>query len=186
MYAVVEIGGHQYRVSEGDVLFVDKQSDEVEQKLTFDRVLLTNDGDGNVKIGQPVVEGVTIEATLLDNVKSDKVIVFKKKRRKGYQVKRGPRQPMSQIEINKISTSGSTGTKKKEAKKETKKADKKASAAPKEEKKEKETSKVSTDMLAKEAIEHIKNTPLEELEGFVPDDEDRVTVRDAWESKQEE
>jgi large subunit ribosomal protein L21 len=182
MYAVVEIGGHQYRVSEGDVLFVDKQSDEVDQKLTFDRVLLTNDGNGNVKIGKPVVEGVTIEATLLDNVKSDKVIVFKKKRRKGYRVKRGHRQPMSQIEINKISTSGSKSTKKKEAKKETKKADEKKSA-PKE---EKEQGKVSTDMLAKEAIEHIRNTPLEELEGFVPDDEDRVTVRDAWESKQEE
>lgn len=178
MYAVVEIGGHQYRVSEGDVLFVDKQSDEVDQKLTFDRVLMTNDGNGNVKIGKPVVEGVTVEATLLDNVKSDKVIVFKKKRRKGYRVKRGHRQPMSQIEINKISTSGSTSTKKKE----TKKADKKASTASKE---EKEQGKVSTDMLAKEAIKHIRNTPLDELEGFVPDDEDRVTVRDAWESKQE-
>lgn len=102
MYAVVEIGGHQYRVSEGDVLFVDKQSDEVDQELTFDRVLLIND-DGNVTVGTPAVDGASISATLLDNVKSDKVIVFKKKRRKGYQVKRGHRQPMSQIEINAIS-----------------------------------------------------------------------------------
>lgn len=101
MYAVVEIGGHQYRVSEGDVLFVDKQSDEVDQALTFDRVMLISD-DGNVTVGKPAVEGATVEATLLDNVKSDKVIVFKKKRRKGYQVKRGHRQPMSQIEINTI------------------------------------------------------------------------------------
>ena len=105
MYAVVKIGGHQYRVSEGDVLFVDKQSDETDQTLTFDHVLLTNN-DGDVTIGQPVVEGASVEATLLDNVKSDKVIVFKKKRQKGYQVKRGHRQPMSQIEINSISTSG--------------------------------------------------------------------------------
>ncbi|HKK46671.1 MAG TPA: 50S ribosomal protein L21 [Balneolaceae bacterium] len=179
MYAVVEIGGHQYRVSEGDVLFVDKQSDETDQKLTFDRVLLTKDGDGKVTVGQPVVDGVTVEATLLDNVKSDKVIVFKKKRRKGYRVKRGHRQPMSQIEINKISTSGGS----------TKKASKTKSAAPKEKDTKKEEPKastqVSTDMTAKEAISHIKNTPLEELKGFVPEDEDRVTVQRAWDDKQE-
>ncbi|WP_138429125.1 50S ribosomal protein L21 [Fodinibius saliphilus] len=169
MYAVVEIGGHQYRVSEGDVLFVDKQSDETDQKLTFDRVFLTND-EGDVTVGKPVVEGVTVEATLLDNVKSDKVIVFKKKRRKGYQVKRGHRQPMSQIEINKISTSGSSSTK---AKKETKSSE------------SEEADQLSTDMTAKEAIKHIRNTDLDNLEGFVPEDESRVTVLDAWESKQE-
>ncbi|MCW9705883.1 50S ribosomal protein L21 [Fodinibius salsisoli] len=107
MYAVVEIGGHQYRVSEGDVLFVDKQSDEVDQELTFDRVMLVND-DGNVTVGKPAVEGAAVTATLLDNVKSDKVIVFKKKRRKGYKVKRGHRQPMSQIEINSISVSSAS------------------------------------------------------------------------------
>jgi len=171
MYAVVEIGGHQYRVSEGDVLFVDKQSDEADQELTFDRVFLTND-DGDVTVGKPVVEGVTVEATLLENVKSDKVIVFKKKRRKGYQVKRGHRQPMSQIEINKISTSGSSSTKSTK-KKETKAEDTDDSA------------QVSTDMTAKEAISHIRNTDLDDLKGFVPEDEDRVTVLDAWSSKQE-
>ncbi|MDR8392145.1 50S ribosomal protein L21 [Aliifodinibius sp. S!AR15-10] len=173
MYAVVEIGGHQYKVSEGDVLFVDKQADETGGKLTFDRVLLIND-DGNVDIGQPVVEGASIEATLLDNVKSDKVIVFKKKRRKGYRVKRGHRQPMSQIEIKKIATSGSGGTSKS-----------KASQKEAETETTEETSQVSTDMTAKEAISHIRNTPLEELKGFVPEDEDRVTVLDAWDSKQE-
>lgn len=170
MYAVVKIGGHQYRVSEGDVLFVDKQSDETDQKLTFDEVLLTNN-DGNVTVGQPLVEGAAVEATLLDNVKSDKVIVFKKKRRKGYQVKRGHRQPMSQIEINSISTSDSG------SKKETKKAKESSEAE--------ETAQVSTDITAKEAISHIRNTDLEDLKGFVPDDEDRVTVLDAWNSKQE-
>ena len=170
MYAVVKIGGHQYRVSEGDVLFVDKQSDETDQTLTFDRVLLTND-DGEVTIGKPVVEGASVEATLLDNVKSDKVIVFKKKRRKGYRVKRGHRQPMSQIEINKISVSGGASTTK------TKKQEESAE--------EKEEGKVSTDMTAKEAISHIRNTDLEDLKGFVPEDEDRVTVLDAWNSKQE-
>lgn len=171
MYAVVKIGGHQYRVSEGDVLFVDKQSDEVDQKLTFDDVLLINDGD-DVTIGKPVVEGASIEATLVDNVKSDKVIVFKKKRRKGYQVKRGHRQPMSQIEINEIATNGAAKTTSKEKSEESSE-------------KEQEVT-VSTDMNAKEAIKHIRNTDLEDLEGFVPGDEDRVTVLDAWNSKQEE
>jgi large subunit ribosomal protein L21 len=170
MYAVVKIGGHQYRVSEGDVLFVDKQSDETDQKLTFDEVLLTND-DGTVTVGQPVVEGAAVEATLLDNVKSDKVIVFKKKRRKGYQVKRGHRQPMSQIEINSISTSGRGSTKKAEEAKDTSESE--------------ETAQVSTDMTAKEAISHIRDTDLEDLKGFVSDDEERVTVLDAWNSKQE-
>jgi len=175
MYAVVKIGGHQYRVSEGDVLFVDKQSDETDQSLTFDHVLLAND-DGDVTVGKPVIEGASIEATLLDNVKSDKVIVFKKKRRKGYRVKRGHRQPMSQIEINKISLSGGTNTKKKKAKKAEKEE---TSAAPEKEQ------QVSTDMTAKDAIAHISDTPLDELKGFVTEDEDRVTVQRAWESKQE-
>lgn len=171
MYAVVKIGGHQYRVSEGDVLFVDKQSDEVDQKLTFEEVLLTND-DGSVTVGQPVVEGATVEATLLDNVKSDKVIVFKKKRRKGYQVKRGHRQPMSQIEINSISTSGG-GSKKKAKKKSEDTSDTEKAGT------------VSTDMNAKEAISLIRNTDLDDLKGFVPEDEERVTVLDAWNKKQE-
>lgn len=193
MYAVVEIGGHQYRVSEGDVLFVDKQKDEeAGNKLTFDRVLLINDGDGGVSVGTPTVSGATVEAELLDNVKADKVIVFKKKRRKGYQVKNGHRQPMSQIEISSISTTGSSKkkkTKKAEAKAETskkskKKEEKKTKAKAKTE--DKKPEQVSTDMLAKEAIEHIENTPLDQLKGFVTDDEDRVTVQRAWESKQEE
>lgn len=191
MYAVVEIGGHQYRVSEGDVLFVDKQkNEEAGNKLTFDRVLLINDGDGGVSVGTPTVSGATVEAELLDNVKADKVIVFKKKRRKGYQVKNGHRQPMSQIEISSISTTG--GSKKKKTKKTEAKAEPSKKSKKKEEKKTKakaeakKSEKVSTDMLAKEAIEHIENTPLDQLKGFVTDDEDRVTVQRAWESKQEE
>ncbi|MDZ7717118.1 MAG: 50S ribosomal protein L21 [Balneolaceae bacterium] len=178
MYAVVEIGGHQYRVSEGDVLFVDRQHEEAGNSLTFDRIFLINDGNGNVNVGKPTVEGASIEATLLDNVKADKVIVFKKKRRKGYKVKRGHRQPMSQIEINEISTSGSTKTKKKKASKKSEKKETKKEA--------KSADKVSTDMTAKEAIAHIKDTPLKELKGFVPKDEERVTVQRAWDSKQED
>ena len=195
MYAVVKIGGHQYRVSEGDVLFVDKQNEEPGKKLTFDHVMLINDGNGGVTVGKPTVEGASVEAELLDNVKADKVIVFKKKRRKGYQVKNGHRQPMSQIEIGSISSTGSAAKKtktKKKAEAETTSAPKKEKAkekkkeTKKEETKAKESAKVSTDMLATEAIEHIENTPLEELKGFVTKDEDRVTVQRAWESKQED
>ena len=108
MYAVVEIGGHQYRVAEGDVLYVDKQHEETGNSITFDRVLMINDGDDGLDFGGPTIEGATVEATLVDQVKADKVIVFKKKRRKGYRKKNGHRQPMSQIKIESISTSSSS------------------------------------------------------------------------------
>jgi large subunit ribosomal protein L21 len=182
MYAVVEIGGHQYRVSKGDVLFVDRQAEETGSELTFDRVLLINDGQGGVTIGKPVVEGAAVEAKLIEHVKADKVIVFKKKRRKGYKVKNGHRQPMSQIEISEISTSGG-------AKKSVAKSAPKASAeksAPAAEAPEAGTTTVSTDMTAKEAIEHINSTPLDQLQGFVPETEERVTVLQAWDSKQKD
>lgn len=183
MYAVVEIGGRQYRVAEGDVLYVDKQSEEAGDAITFDRVLFVNDGDGGFDFGGPVIEGATVEATLVDQVKADKVIVFKKKRRKGYRKKNGHRQPMSQIKIDSISTAGTKTKKKKSEKKETQEAKtKKEETSPAAETKE----QVSTDMTAKEAIDHIENTPLDKLQGFVPDSEDRVTVQRAWEDKQEE
>lgn len=133
MYAIVEIGGHQYKVAENDVLFVDKQNADG-KKLTFDKVLLIKDDKGNVNVGTPVVEGAEISATILDTVKADKVLVFKKKRRKGYQKLNGHRQVMSQIQIESISTSG--GSKKKASKKDdapAKKAEAKKSAPKKEE-----------------------------------------------------
>jgi large subunit ribosomal protein L21 len=134
MYAIVEIGGHQYKVAENDVLFVDKQNAE-DDKLTFDKVLLIKDENGNVNVGTPVVEGAEVSATILDTVKADKVLVFKKKRRKGYQKLNGHRQVMSQIQIEGISASGSS-SKKKAAKKEdtsAKKTEEKKTAAKKEE-----------------------------------------------------
>ena len=173
MYAIVEIGGHQYRVAEGDVLYVDRQSEESGNNITFDRVLLTNDGNGGLDFGGPAIDGASVEATVLDHVKADKVIVFKKKRRKGYRKKNGHRQPMSQIKIEAISIS--SGKKKKAEKKKEDKPAKKS-----------EKQQVSTDMTAKEAISHIKDTPIDQLKGFVPESEDRVTVQRAWESKQEE
>ena len=113
MYAIVEIGGHQYKVSKNDTLFVDKQNLEG-NKLSFDQILLVKD-DSGVKIGTPIVEGAAVTATLLDTVKADKVLVFKKKRRKGYQKLNGHRQVMSQIKIDSITLGG---TKKKTSTKE--------------------------------------------------------------------
>ena len=113
MYAIVEIGGHQYKVAENDTLFVDKQNVEG-NKLSFDRVLLVKEDNG-VKIGTPVVEGAEITATLLDTVKADKVLVFKTKRRKGYQKLNGHRQVMSQIQIDSITLGGAKKSKAKAA-----------------------------------------------------------------------
>ena len=130
MYAIVEIGGHQYKVAENDVLFVDKQNVDSDS-VTFDNVLLLKDDKGAVKVGKPVVEGASVTATILETVKSDKVLVFKKKRRKGYQKLNGHRQLMSQIQIESISASGSTkkAAKKAAPKKEETKAEAKAETA---------------------------------------------------------
>ena len=102
MYAIVKIGGHQYKVAEDDTVFVNRIA-EGEEKITLEDVLLVKDGKGKVKIGKPTVEGAKVEATVVDHLKSDKVIVFKKKRRKGYRVKNGHRQPITQLKIDKIS-----------------------------------------------------------------------------------
>ena len=125
MYAIIEIGGHQYKVAEKDVLFVDKQNVEG-NKLSFDRVLLVKE-DKDVKVGTPVVEGAEVTATLLDTVKADKVLVFKKKRRKGYQKLNGHRQVMSQIQIDGITLGGAK--KKAAAKNEEPKAEAATAAA---------------------------------------------------------
>lgn len=127
MYAIVQIGGHQYKVQENDVLFVDKQNVEGDT-LTFDKVLLVKEGDDNVKVGTPVVEGASVSATLLDTVKADKVLVFKKKRRKGYQKLNGHRQVLSQIRIDGISLDGSKKTTKAAAKEAPKKEEAKSEA----------------------------------------------------------
>lgn len=102
MYAIVKIGGHQYKVQENDSVFVNRLNSE-KDKVTFEDVLLVKDDKGKVKIGKPTVKGAKVEATIQDHLKSDKVIVFKKKRRKGYRVKNGHRQAITQIKIDKIS-----------------------------------------------------------------------------------
>jgi large subunit ribosomal protein L21 len=103
MYAIIEIGGHQYKVAENDIVYVDRQDKSVDDKIKIDRILLVSDDKGKVNVGTPVVDGAKVEATVLDHVKADKVIVFKKKRRKGYKVRNGHRQQLTQIRIDKVS-----------------------------------------------------------------------------------
>lgn len=101
MYAVVDIAGKQYKVAENDKLHVPTLKAEKGKTVRFDKVLLLA-GDKEVNVGNPTVAGVSVQATVLDHIKDDKVVVFKKKRRKGYRVKRGHRQAYTQVQITKI------------------------------------------------------------------------------------
>jgi large subunit ribosomal protein L21 len=101
MYAIVEIAGHQYKVQKDQQIYVNRLQDAEGSKVTFDKVLLTDDGK-KVTVGAPAVEGVKITASVVQHLKGDKVIVFKKKRRKGYQKKNGFRAYLTELKIEKI------------------------------------------------------------------------------------
>ncbi|MBP7357359.1 MAG: 50S ribosomal protein L21 [Cloacibacterium sp.] len=116
MFAIVEIAGLQYKVEQNQKLFVNRLKGEKGDKVSFDKVLLTV--NGTVTVGAPAVSGIAVEAEILDHVQADKVIVFKKKRRKGYAKKNGHRQQLTQIQI--VSIAGAEAPKaKKAAKTET-------------------------------------------------------------------
>ena len=100
MYAIIETGGKQYKVAEGDVIFVEKLDAEVDATYTFDKVLAI--GGDEAKIGAPVVEGATVSAKVLKQGKDKKVIVFKYKPKKNYRRKQGHRQPYTKVQIEKI------------------------------------------------------------------------------------
>ncbi|GET30747.1 50S ribosomal protein L21 [Prolixibacter sp. SD074] len=101
MYAIVEIAGQQFKVEKDQKLFVHRLQNEEGADVEFDKVLLV-DNEGEVKVGTPAVEGAKVTAKVLAHVKGDKVIVFKKKRRKGYRVKNGHRQSFTQIQIAEV------------------------------------------------------------------------------------
>jgi large subunit ribosomal protein L21 len=101
MYAIVEIAGQQFKVEEGQAHFVHQLEANEGDELSFDRVLLV-DNEGTITVGKPTVSGTTVKATVLSHHKGDKVIVFKKKRRKGYKKKNGHRQSFTKIQINSI------------------------------------------------------------------------------------
>jgi len=127
MFAIVNISGKQYRVEKGDEIKVALLETESGKKVKFENVLLTDDGK-KVTIGNPVVSGATVSGTVINHGRDRKVIVFKKKRRKGYRRKNGHRQDFSLIQIDSISTSASkkkAAPKKVAAKKKTTKAEKK-------------------------------------------------------------
>ena len=102
MYAVIETGGKQYRVNEGDIIRVEKLPEEVGSPVNFEKVLMIGAGE-KVSVGTPVVEGAKVTGKVIEQDRRKKIIVFKKKRRKGYQVKRGHRQDYTGILIEKIS-----------------------------------------------------------------------------------
>ncbi|MAH81928.1 MAG: 50S ribosomal protein L21 [Flavobacteriaceae bacterium] len=106
MYAIVDIAGQQYKVEKDQKIFVHRLQDKEGSKVSFKKILLLDDGK-NVKIGSPNLDGASVDAKVISHLKDDKVIVFKKKRRKGYRVKNGHRQLLSEIQISNISSSGS-------------------------------------------------------------------------------
>ncbi|MBX7044172.1 MAG: 50S ribosomal protein L21 [Ignavibacteria bacterium] len=102
MFAIVNIRGNQYRVQENQMVFVPKLKEEIGAKVTFDDVLLFSQDESTYEVGSPKLSR-KVEATVVEHVKDDKVTVFKKKRRKGYKVRRGHRQNYTQVSIDKIS-----------------------------------------------------------------------------------
>lgn len=101
MYAIVEIAGQQFKVSNGDQIYCNRLNGEIGSSVSFDKVLLI-DNDGNTRVGAPVLQGAKVDAKIVEHLKADKVLVFKKKRRKGYQKLNGHRQCLSKISIEKI------------------------------------------------------------------------------------
>lgn len=101
MFAVVEIAGQQYKVAQSDKLYVPKLNSEIGAKVKIDKVLLVSD-ETKTTIGAPYIKGASVEAKVLGHMQDDKVTVFKKKKRKGYRVRRGHRQQYTQIEVTKV------------------------------------------------------------------------------------
>ncbi|HAI41394.1 MAG TPA: 50S ribosomal protein L21 [Maribacter sp.] len=125
MYAIVEMAGQQFKVAKDQKVYVHRLQGEEGDKITFDKVLLLEDGD-NVTIGAPVIDGAAVEAKVVKHLKGDKVIVFKKKRRKGYKKKNGHRQSLTEIVIESIISKGAKKAETKKAAPKAKKADGKA------------------------------------------------------------
>ena len=100
-HAIIETGGKQYRVKEGDIIFIEKLPKEADDTVTFANVLSITDGE-DARIGTPYVEGAAVDATVVKNGKAKKIIVYKMRRRKGYRRKQGHRQPYTKVQIQKI------------------------------------------------------------------------------------
>jgi len=115
MYAIVEIAGQQFKVEQGKKIFVHRLEAEEGNNIEFDQVLLIED-EGKITIGEPTIKNAIVEGKVVDHMRGDKVIIFKKKRKKGYRIKNGHRQNLTQVEI--ISINGKSSPKKVTPKKE--------------------------------------------------------------------
>ena len=150
MYAVIETGGKQYRVQEGDVITIEKLNAEVGETVTFDKVLVLGEGK-DVKVGTPYVD-VAVTGSVVENGKGQKVIIFKYKAKKDYRKKQGHRQPYTMVKIESL---GGAAPKKAAAKKEAPKAEAAAETAPVKEE-AKAVKKVSASMKKDELIAFAK------------------------------
>ena len=150
MYAIVEIAGQQFKVAKDQKVFVHRLPEAEGEKVHFSNVMLLEDGK-NITIGAPAIEGAAVEAKVIKHLKGDKVIVFKKKRRKGYRVKNGHRQYLSEIVIEGIIASGAKAPAKKAA---TKAAAKPAEAKPAAAKK---TAPKATEDLSSKTVAELKD-----------------------------
>ena len=112
MYAIVNISGKQYKATSGARFRVPKQQGEIGTSLTFDKVLLINDGK-NTEVGEPILKGASVTGTIIEHGKNKKILIYKKKRRKGYQRKNGHRQWFTEIEFGTIKAGKSKSVKKK-------------------------------------------------------------------------
>ena len=100
MYAIIAAGGRQYRVSQGDVIYIDKVNQEADSKISFDVLMIG--GEGEVKVGSPILEGAKVEGKVLAQVKGEKIRVYKYKSKKNYHRTQGHRQPYTKVEITAI------------------------------------------------------------------------------------
>lgn len=158
MYAIVEIAGQQFKVAKDQKVFVHRLAEEEGASVSFDNVLLIGEGD-NITVGAPAIEGAQVGAKITRHLKGDKVIVFKKKRRKGYQKSNGHRQYLSEIIIESIVASGAKKAAKKE---EAPKAEKKETA-----KKEAPKAEAKAEDLSSKTVAELREIAKERgLEGY--------------------
>ena len=170
MYAIVEMAGQQFKVAKDQKVYVHRLQTEEGKKVTFDKVLLLEDG-GNVTVGAPVIEGAAVEAKVVKHLKGDKVIVFKKKRRKGYRKKNGHRQYLTEIVVESIVAKGAKKAAPAKAKAEKpaaepKKAEATKAAAPKKAAPKKEAPKASADLSSKTVAELKEMAKAKEISGY--------------------
>ncbi len=177
MYAVIETGGKQYRVQNGDRISVEKLNIEDGGKVVFDKVLVCGNGS-DIKVGTPYLDAVTVEGEVVESGKGKKVVIFKYKAKKDYRKKQGHRQPYTMVEIKAID-GDTTVPEKEEAPKKEKPAKKKAKkAAPKKEKEEKPE--------VEEAAEEKAEEVAEEAPAVEEAVEEKAEVEEAVEEKAEE